>query len=97
MRCKRNWALYHGTVLCAGADLSLISSALHQPAREPSYRQGRSHSEFLTCLPVNTETVTHALIKAWRADQILQKWPKTMTAALVRDKYACSSSWNNHG
>ena len=41
--------LVHGTVLCT-ADLDTIAAALAHPPREPGYRRGRSHREFLVNL-----------------------------------------------
>jgi len=42
----RRAVLVHGTVLCT-ADLDMIAAALTHPPREPSYRRGRSHRDFL--------------------------------------------------
>ena len=42
----RNAMLLHGTILVA-ADLDLIAQALQHPKREPAYRAGRSHEDFL--------------------------------------------------
>ena len=50
LRRARSAMLLHGTVL-VGADLALIDRALLHPAREPTYRHGRSHREFLANLP----------------------------------------------
>jgi lipoate-protein ligase A len=50
MRRLRTALLLHGTILVA-ADLALIDRALKHPDREPVYRQGRPHRDFLTNLP----------------------------------------------
>jgi lipoate-protein ligase A len=42
----RNAVLLHGTIL-VDADLELIALALRHPEREPDYRDGRSHLDFL--------------------------------------------------
>jgi lipoate-protein ligase A len=42
----RDATLIHGTILST-VDLSLISKLLLHPVREPEYRQGRPHGEFL--------------------------------------------------
>ena len=42
----RNAMLLHGTIL-VDADLELIAHALRHPEREPDYRGGRSHGDFL--------------------------------------------------
>jgi len=47
LRIARHHLLYHGTILY-DADLALISRALRQPPRQPDYRQGRDHQQFIT-------------------------------------------------
>lgn len=50
IRRVRTALLLHGTILVA-ADLALIDRALKHPEREPVYRRGRPHRDFLTNLP----------------------------------------------
>lgn len=47
VRYKRNWMLYHGTLLY-DFRLEAVSWYLAMPPRQPSYRAGRAHAEFLT-------------------------------------------------
>lgn len=47
--------LLHGTILI-DADLGLIARALRHPKREPHYRSGRTHEEFLTNLSAADDT-----------------------------------------
>lgn len=49
LRRVRGALLLHGTIL-VGADLALIDRALRHPVREPVYRSGRPHREFLANL-----------------------------------------------
>lgn len=42
--------LYQASLLCR-ADLSLLSRYLGPPSREPAYRRGRAHDNFVTNLP----------------------------------------------
>jgi len=42
--------LHHGTILCEGVDLARIGRLLKEPPRQPSYRAGRSHADFLAPL-----------------------------------------------
>jgi len=46
---RRGWALYQGSLL-VDCDLEPISRCLRHPSREPAYRAGRSHGDFLTTL-----------------------------------------------
>lgn len=46
---RRDVALYQGSLLVA-SDLELIPRYLPHPSREPDYRRGRAHLEFVTTL-----------------------------------------------
>ncbi|MBZ0266211.1 hypothetical protein K8I28_16255 [bacterium] len=57
---------YYSVSLLVDADLSLIDRYLLHPPREPEYRQGRSHSEFVTNIfdesnPSNRQTLMECL------------------------------------
>lgn len=91
LRCKRNWMLYHGTLLC-DFDPELIQACLGEPIRQPDYRAGRSHREFLTKLPVDIRTLRDSLIAIWQADCIRESWPSELTKKLVEQKYS-TESW----
>jgi lipoate-protein ligase A len=49
LRRQRGATLLHGTLL-AEADLDLVAALLRHPQREPAWRRGRSHREFLANL-----------------------------------------------
>ncbi len=65
-RWKKNAFLHHGTLLY-DADLTLISRLLHQPERQPDYRRGRLHADFVRNLPVDVVDLKQALVDEWRA------------------------------
>jgi lipoate-protein ligase A len=49
---KKNWLLHHGTILYDAKNISKISQFLRHPPKEPDYRKGRPHKDFLiTYLP----------------------------------------------
>lgn len=52
LRIARRHVLYHGTLLHAG-DLALISQCLEFAPRQPEYRQGREHQDFVTNVAVD--------------------------------------------
>ncbi len=93
LRCKRNWLVYHGTLICEGMDLELISKCLGAPKRQPEYRQGRSHADFLTHIPTQASDLKAALINVWQCEGSLERWPENETAALVKSKYT-DDAWN---
>ncbi len=92
LRCKRNWLIYHGTLLC-DFDLNLIAKCLGKPIREPDYREGRSHLEFLTQLPTTTEKLREAIASEWSSGPRAESWPRELTTNLMQLKYQ-QDEWN---
>ena len=91
-RRKKKFLLFHGSFLL-NFDLQLIQKTLTLPARQPEYRQGRSHLEFLMNLNQPAPLVRTALLQAWHATDILKDVPSDDIARLVRDKYS-RDEWN---
>lgn len=52
LRVTRDAVLYHGTILY-DFDLDLIRQCLNHAPRQPEYRRGRSHEEFVTNLALD--------------------------------------------
>lgn len=92
VRCKRDHLLYHGTLLCK-FDLALIEQLLKAPPRQPDYRGGRSHNEFLTNIPVSASDLRGALAAHFATQQPLVDWPRERTARLAETRYS-QPSWN---
>jgi len=65
-RRGRRALLHHGTVLY-DFDPMLAARYLREPRRQPAYRERRSHSDFMGCLPVPREVLTARLSKALAA------------------------------
>jgi lipoate---protein ligase len=84
---KRNHLLHHGTLLYA-FDVSRVSRYLRLPARQPDYRGGREHTDFLMNLPTTSAKLKDRLRAAWGADTTMQSWPQEMVKQLVDEKYA---------
>ncbi len=93
LRCKKNWFIYHGTLLY-GMNLELISDCLGIPGRQPAYRAGRSHAEFVGQVPVSVKDLSLALIKTWGAREPMIDWPRELTTSLVAEKYS-RKQWNH--
>ena len=68
LRCKRTHFLYHGTLLYQ-FPLEQIETLLKMPARQPDYRQGRPHGEFVMNLPLDAQSLKQSLIAAFDANE----------------------------
>ena len=91
LRCKRNWLVYHGTMICE-FDIDLIAKCLGDPIRQPDYRSQRSHQDFLTRLPTSTKLLSTAIAQQWNATEPLESWPSDLTDQLAAQKYS-QSEW----
>ena len=87
MRCKRDYFLYHGTLLY-DFPLELITECLAMPPRQPAYREDRPHAAFVANLPASAEALYQALRRAFAAKERLEDWPAARTETLAREKYA---------
>lgn len=93
LRCRRNWFLYHGTILLQDFDLELLTRALGQPLRQPDYREQRTHDEFVTTVPLPMDAVKEALAKQFDATAVVGGDPLagdgrlTLAKQLVASKY----------
>lgn len=65
-RLKR-CVLVHATILFSGFDVGVIPRYLGSPLREPDYRQGRPHEEFVSKLPHGREALVERIRIAWGA------------------------------
>lgn len=63
LRIARHHLLYHGTVL-HDADLGLIARCLDHAPRQPEYRRGRSHREFIVNAPLSPNPLNADLADA---------------------------------
>ncbi len=78
LRCKRNHFLYHGTLLL-NFPLHVIAQALKMPPRQPDYRRGRSHEDFVANCGLPEEDVRKAIIDAWKPTETRTIWPEVDT------------------
>jgi len=91
-RRKKNFLLFHGTFLL-DFDIALVEKLLSMPSKQPEYRQGRSHQDFLTNLNLPSYIIKDALRKSWNAMETLQEIPTQRTEELVEKKYS-RDEWN---
>lgn len=85
---KRDHFLHHGTLLF-DFDLDRIQDLLGRPERQPEYRGGRSHSEFLTNLRANGEELKQLLAQEWQTGASMSSPPLERAMQLVGEKYSC--------
>lgn len=91
-RRKKDFLLFHGTFLLQ-FDISLIDKLLRMPSKEPAYRHGRAHKDFVTNLALPAEMVKKALRRVWNAEETTDVVPREAVALLTRDKYV-TKEWN---
>jgi lipoate---protein ligase len=92
LRCKRDYLLYHGTLLYS-FDAGLIERLLKVPPRQPAYRAHRPHSDFVTNISLSVTALRQALIAAFEAKEPLLDYPIDRTKQLVADRYS-QPTWN---
>jgi lipoate-protein ligase A len=83
---KARYVLVHGTFLL-NFDLPMIGRFLRMPAKQPDYRQDRSHLEFLTNLRLNSAQVRECIRDGWSAAGEFSRLPLARIEALVRERY----------
>jgi lipoate-protein ligase A len=93
LRVRRTHLLYHGTLLY-DFPLTRVGACLKTPPRQPDYRAGRTHGEFVANIKAAPEDLRRALVKAFDADRALSAWPQALTRQLVAEKYS-QASWND--
>lgn len=92
LRAKRGHLLYHGTLLY-DFPLEVIGTLLVMPPRQPDYRAGRPHGEFLVQLAAPAESLRQAILHRWQPNPRVADWPREATARLVRERYS-QDAWN---
>ena len=93
-RRKKDFLLFHGTFLL-DMDFGKIERYLALPSKQPAYRQGRRHEDFLTNISVCGEKLKEHLKNCWEAvlHFNISAALDTKIHSLVREKYS-NPSWN---
>jgi lipoate-protein ligase A len=71
----------------------MVEKVLPFPSKQPDYRLGRSHSDFLLNLKIPSELIKNTLRKIWSATQPLKEFPAPQITQLAREKYS-QPEWN---
>lgn len=74
-RRLRRYFLVHASLLY-DFPIGLIVRYTRLPHRQPSYRSGRSHDEFLTNLPLPRETILDAVRASWLTPKLTPSRPE---------------------
>lgn len=85
-RRRSRAVLFHGTFLL-GLDVALMEAVLRLPSRQPAYRAGRAHRDFVTQLPFSAQTLKAALRQVWAAEHPLDAVPWPAIETLVQTRY----------
>ena len=88
-RRKRTHLLFHGGFLL-DFELPLLAALLRTPPRQPDYRLGRAHADFLTRLETTRDIIRAALRRAWGASEPAAAPPFKAIGRLVAEKYSCA-------
>ncbi len=91
-RRRQRWVLFHGCFLLK-VNLELVCRTLPPPSREPDYRAGRDHRDFLMNLEVPCDALKAALLEAWNATEPTAELPSQRIEDLVRERYG-RPEWN---
>jgi lipoate-protein ligase A len=91
-RRRLRYLLFHGTFLLS-FDLPKIARYLAFPSREPDYRNGRSHTDFVMNIRLSAAEVKSALKNAWGTGSALAGLPLERTRRLVAERYG-RDEWN---
>ena len=91
-RRRQKFMLFHGSFLL-GMDLGLIEKALQMPSKQPKYRDGRTHSDFLCNLNVAPDAVKGAMKNVWGAKGNGNPDLQEILSPTLVQKYR-SADWN---
>jgi lipoate-protein ligase A len=89
-RRLRTHFLVHATILYR-FPLDLVARYTNPPRRQPAYRAGRAHDDFLTNLALPREDIVQAISAAWLGPERTAapaNVPEELTRQLVATKYA---------
>jgi lipoate-protein ligase A len=93
-RRLRAWALVHASILY-DFPIRRVGRYLRLPERQPSYRGGRSHEDFLMNLPISRTILRESLRSTWSPSSLLtaaSDVPQDIVESLLAEKFA-NRSW----
>jgi lipoate-protein ligase A len=88
---KQRHILHHGSLLYA-FDMTNVARYLPPPPRQPEYRAGRPHGEFLVNVALSRAVLIERLRGEWAATDDALDWPVDQVNRLTAEKYK-KSEW----
>ncbi len=89
---RKRYCLLHQGTLLYDFDLELMPRYLRQPEKQPHYRKGREHLDFVENLPLDAASLRERLISAWDAVPTEIGWELPSLDELLETKY-CNPEW----
>ena len=86
-RRRARCLLFHGTILHS-MDIDRLERYLRLPAQQPTYREHRTHKEFVTNLHAPPSELLQALQTEWRALEVFDRVPTQAIDRIVRERYS---------
>ena len=93
-RRLRHFLMIHASIL-HDFDLGAIDRYTRMPPRQPEYRAGRAHADFVVNLPLDRASITRAIRSAWPVAAAAEgggMMPAGLVAGLVREKFG-NAGW----
>lgn len=94
-RWQKHALLHHGTILYA-FDLAQVAKYLQFPSRQPDYRADRSHTDFVTNLPLSKPAIAAVISTAWNATSGVELPRESARAQELLHSRYLSADWH-HG
>lgn len=91
LKCRQRHLLYHGTIVY-DFSTAIMSECLATPPRQPDYRGGRTHQDFVANISIDPTLLRRELARVWKAALPLQEWPSIATARVVAERYS-KANW----
>jgi lipoate-protein ligase A len=93
LRVTRSHVLYHGTLLY-DFDLELLANCLCEAPRQPTYRSGRDHREFVTNIPIDPLQFVDDLEQAFEVEGKMEANSLRDEIRRMREQRYDSQAWH---
>ena len=84
---RKRHCLLHQATLLYDFDLELMPRYLRRPEKQPNYREGREHVDFVMNLPLDAASLRARIASAWDALPPGQAWKPPTLDGLLESKY----------